>query len=531
MDQSYTKLACRLRGLAALALVLCFLPGCAWFKAQFAIKPAKVPSDPERKELVDSKSGAGKAAGTAADGTTQKTATANSPGVKLDGSATGNGAPATPNAPGLASTQIPASGLATVDPSAGLPDSFDKNDGDETAAGQGPLKRAREGSVVVASSGSGPASQDRTVVTADERGEDDRGKDDGADDSPSAVVKPTISKADEALTNENSVFEFEGAGVKLKNGQVAATVNGQPIFLEDILRQLPLGQGDWLAQVKLQLKDQPAEYRKVRQQVIGKELPQHIERELLMQALKSKIKDDQLKSIQKQIDATFNLEGLPHAMKTAGYESEAEFEAALQKSGSSVAVLREQFRNRELGQQYLGSKALPKNGFDRPDILNYYQEHKQSYFIPAQAKWEHIRISFAKNGGKDGARNQADKIIERLENDEDFAAIARECSNGPTASSKGGLRGWTTQGTLKETEIEQALFEQPVGEIGRPIETDDSIEIVRVIERVPSGYQPFELVQDDIRTTLKNNLWQKAVKALIKDLKEKATIETFIDKL
>ncbi len=277
----------------------------------------------------------------------------------------------------------------------------------------------------------------------------------------------------------------------------------------------------------------PEQYREMLlRQVVGRHLSHHIDRELLLQALKSKIKDDQLKSIQKQIDASFNIDGLPHAMKQAGgHESEAEFEEKLQMSGSSIEVLRVQFRNKELAQQYLGSKALPKTGFDRPDVLKYYQEHKEDYAIRAQAKWEQIRLSYFKNGGKEGARKMAEAIVERLENGEEFAAIARECSDGPTAASRGGVRGWTTEGTLKDKEIEQALYEQPVGEIGRPIETQDSLEIVRVIERIPSGYQPFEMVQEDIKTTIKNNLWQKATKALIKDLKDQATIETFIDKL
>jgi hypothetical protein len=38
-------------------------------------------------------------------------------------------------------------------------------------------------------------------------------------------------------------------------------------------------------------------------------------------------------------------------------------------------------------------------------------------------------------------------------------------------------------------------------------------------------------VQDDIKAHLKNKLWMKATKALLNDLHEKATIETFTDKL
>jgi peptidyl-prolyl cis-trans isomerase C len=495
-------------------LALALLPGCAWMKGQTA---SKVVADPDRREIAESKA-------------SQKV----SAPIKLDGSASGNEAPVTSNAPSLAGAQILASGAGGNDPSAGLPSSFDNDDVNRTASADSPDAHSpdvkspnaqfSEGSVVVAGSTAGSAASARNIVTAEDRGEDGRDGEDRKDDG-----NPTISKTDESLTNENSVFEFEGAGVKLKNGQVAATVNGQPIFAEDILKQMPLEMADVLASAEREAP--PEKFREIRRHFVKMNLQQHIERELLLQALKSRIKDDQLKSIQKQIDATYNSEGLPHAMKMAGAATEAELEEALQKRGSSIEVLRVQFRNRELGQQYLGSKALPKTGFDRPDVLKYYQEHKEDYAIRAQAKWEQIRFLYTKNGGQEGARKKAEAILERLENGEEFAAIARECSDGPTASSKGGLRGWTTEGTLKDKEIERALYSQPVGKIGPPIETEDSIEIVRVIERTPSGYQSFEAVQEDIKTSLKNKLYQKAVVALIKELKEKATIETFLEKL
>jgi len=391
---------------------------------------------------------------------------------------------------------------------------------DSTAVHQAAAATRENGRVVVA----GAAAEEGQVAAAGDRGEEV-----GAPEGRAMNDRPTISKADESLTNESSLLEFEGAGVKVKNGEVAATVNGQPIFVEDILKQMPREQADWLDKAKREAP--PDQYSKLRRQVIQQYLPQHIDRELLVQALKLKIKDDQLKTVQKQIDNVYNTEYLPYAMKQAGVTTEAELEQELRKNGSSIEVLRSQFRNKELAQQYLGSKAMPKAGFDLPEVKKYYQEHKQDYYVRAQAKWEQIRLLYSKYGGQAGAKKKAAEILERLENGEDFAAIARECSDGPTASTKGGLRGWTTEGTLKDKEIEQALYVQPVGVIGEPIETDMAIEIIRVIDRTPSAYQSFLSVQDDIKAQLKNALWQKSTKALLNDLREKATIESFIDRL
>ena len=214
-------------------------------------------------------------------------------------------------------------------------------------------------------------------------------------------------------------------GVLLENRQIAATVNGQPIFVEDILRQMPLEMADLLAWTE---RESPEQYQRLRREIVIKHLELHIECELLLQSLKSKITEDALKTIQKQIDANFRSEYLPHAIKMAGFTIEAEFEEALRKRGSSIETLRTHYRKKELAQQYLGTMVLPKTGFDRPDLLKYYDEHK-----------------------------------------EDFVTS--------------------------------------------------------------SGLQPFAAVQEDIKTRLKNALFRKAAKALLDDLREKAAIERFTDKL
>ena len=109
MDQFFPKPARFPHGLLTVALAPSLLPGCAWLKDQAASKPA---ADPERKQMADSKAG--------------EKITAP---VGLDGSASGNGAPATPNARGVTGRQNLATGRAAGavtgpaadDPTAGLP--------------------------------------------------------------------------------------------------------------------------------------------------------------------------------------------------------------------------------------------------------------------------------------------------------------------------------------------------------------------------------------------------------------------------
>ena len=81
-------------------------------------------------------------------------------------------------------------------------------------------------------------------------------------------------------------------------------------------------------------------------------LQPHIQQEVLLQALKAKLKKDQLDGIKKQLDAMFDSETLPKLLKDKGYVSPVELERELQKHGSSIETIRAGSRNRQLAQQY-----------------------------------------------------------------------------------------------------------------------------------------------------------------------------------
>ncbi len=342
-----------------------------------------------------------------------------------------------------------------------------------------------------------------------------------------------LDLAPEATADVVTPIEIEGDGTAFVKGQLAATVNGVPIFCDDVLRGIPDEIARNLAHLEraaVEGKVNPEEYRKYRRQVVEHYMKDHIQQELLLQALKLRLKPEQMNGLIKQLDKVFDNEDLPLALKKAGVNTATELEQKLQAQGSSIESLRAASRNRQLAQQYLGKEAALNLGYDRPDIRKYYEENKESYAITAKVKWEQIQLRFNKHGGKEGALKKAEEIRKQLDAGEVFAVLASKCSNGPTASN-GGLWSWTVQGSIKAKEIDQALFELPIGEISDPIETQTSVEIVRVLDRTEAGYERFEDVQEDIKNHLKMTLFQERVNALMKDLKEKANIEDFTDKL
>jgi parvulin-like peptidyl-prolyl isomerase len=77
---------------------------------------------------------------------------------------------------------------------------------------------------------------------------------------------------------------------------------------------------------------------------------------------------------------------------------------------------------------------------------------------------------------------EANAIYERLQNGEDFAAVALETSQDTGSAANGGVLDWQPR-SFFVTEFGDAAFSQEIGEIGQPVKTDFGYHIIQVIAR------------------------------------------------
>ena len=76
--------------------------------------------------------------------------------------------------------------------------------------------------------------------------------------------------------------------------------------------------------------------------------------------------------------------------------------------------------------------------------------------------------------------DEANKVYERLQNGEDFGALAKELSMDTGSGSLGGDLGWFGRGKMVQ-EFEDAAFSQAVGEIGKPVQSQYGYHIIQVL--------------------------------------------------
>ncbi len=102
----------------------------------------------------------------------------------------------------------------------------------------------------------------------------------------------------------------------------------------------------------------------------------------------------------------------------------------------------------------------------------------------ARAKASHILISAPESSSaeeKQAARQKAEDLLKRLRAGEDFAQLARENSDDPSAS-RGGDLGWFTEGRMVEP-FDQAVFEKnEPGLVNKVVETNYGYHLIKVTE-------------------------------------------------
>jgi len=140
----------------------------------------------------------------------------------------------------------------------------------------------------------------------------------------------------------------------------------------------------------------------------------------------------------------------------------------------------------------------------------YYDAHKDEF---ASACVSHILVA---------TREQADDAKARLGRGEDFAAVAKAVSTDTQSAQKGGELGCDiTQATGFVPEFLLAVFSQPVGQVGDPVQTQFGFHIIKVTSRVVPSF-------DDARIQARQKLTESGQEKLLTWLQEtigKAKIE------
>jgi peptidyl-prolyl cis-trans isomerase C len=307
------------------------------------------------------------------------------------------------------------------------------------------------------------------------------------------------------------VAPVQGEEKKLQTADKAAVVNGAPIDRSELEGEVLKIQKTLLGFGKPLTCSQVASIQtEVLEGLIRREI-------LYQESKKSGIKVDQ-DAVTREMDALRK-----QFFTTAEYKNE------LMRRGLTEDTLRSRLEQNLTVQQYVERQFASKVVVSDNDMVSYYESHLEIFKQPLQVAASHILIQTDpkwEESRKLEARRKAEQILKSLKKGQDFAALAREQSDGPTRTSGGDL-GYIKMGQLDKP-LENVVFSLKPGEISDVVETSYGFHLFKVTDKKPETVLAYEKVKEKIQQFLRDEKAKQEADLRAKSLREKAAVEILL---
>jgi parvulin-like peptidyl-prolyl isomerase len=157
------------------------------------------------------------------------------------------------------------------------------------------------------------------------------------------------------------------------------------------------------------------------------------------------------------------------------------------------------------------------------DMKRYFQEHRDRFALSEEYTLSQILIKPRSPDDTADAREKVREVMTRLKQGESFEDLALRFSDGPNASH-GGRLGLVRQGELVPG-IERTIATLVPGGISDVIETPEGFHIMRLEDKKPKQFRPYEQVRNEIQGLVFQQKSEDVFQSWLTDLKNKAYIE------
>jgi len=208
--------------------------------------------------------------------------------------------------------------------------------------------------------------------------------------------------------------------------------------------------------------------------------------------------------------------------------SEEDFKASLAREGLNLASYKISVKTEMEKAEILERQVKRKVNITDEDVERYYKLNAKNYRANERARIRHILLSLPEKAPADQVQRVSAKAIElyqRVMTGEDFAAVAREYSEG-AGRAEGGDIGWVNRGTLLAG-LEEVAFERLTpGKVSEPFRTSLGLHIVKLEAREAGSVLPLSVVAPKIKEELTNKaMEERFAKWLKSDLRRKHRVD------
>jgi parvulin-like peptidyl-prolyl isomerase len=187
------------------------------------------------------------------------------------------------------------------------------------------------------------------------------------------------------------------------------------------------------------------------------------------------------------------------------------YKAQLKSAGLTEEQVRQDIRT-EILEEEVFKKVTADVTVTDAQIRKYYREHQSQYAKPEQRAIAHILVK---------KKPLADDLYDRIQNGENFAALAKRYSQDPGSKNQGGKLTISKGQTVAP--FDQTAFLMRTGQVSRPVKTEFGYHIIKALaDAIPAKTEPLdkkltEQIREQLLTEKRNEKMTKWVEDIRKE--------------
>ncbi len=210
------------------------------------------------------------------------------------------------------------------------------------------------------------------------------------------------------------------------------------------------------------------------------------------------------------------------------FPSEEDFNTQLGKSGQTLDRLRESIRTNLRQRQWMTEQLKGKDEVTDADAADFYAKNTKQFEAPEKVRASHILVAVPLEATPEVVAEKekvAKSLLERVKKGDDFAKLAQEKSEDPSAKQNGGDLDFFSHDQMV-AEFADAAFKMKKDELSaEPVRSEFGYHIIKVTDRKAPETVPLETAKPQLMAYLKNQKMQTEMEKIVKAMREKADVK------
>ena len=290
--------------------------------------------------------------------------------------------------------------------------------------------------------------------------------------------------------------------------ETVAVVEGAEIKKADLEKAF----NSMLAQQRMAPGAIPEEQRLQGYRIVLEDLV--IEKLLAKRSADVKVSDDEIKGQWDRIKGNFG--------------SEEELKKQIEAAGETVDKVKKGLHDRLAEEHWIDEQIKDKVNVSDADAEDFYKKNPDAFKSPEQVRASHILVKCEKDAKPeivDAKQKAAQAIADRVKKGEDFAKLAKELSEDPSAKENSGDLNFFSKEGQMVPEFSTAAFALKKDEISNPVRSEFGFHVIKVTDRKDAETVPLEKAKPQLIAYLKQQKKQTEVDKVVQDVRAKAEVK------